>query len=71
MKTLSWSEVSNTPKISWYLANYGIQNRVFYMLDKHLTEKISWYSLIPCFFSKLLKYFVFKHPLKWVDTDHT
>jgi hypothetical protein len=23
MKTLDWSGVSNTPKISWYLANYG------------------------------------------------
>jgi hypothetical protein len=29
MKTLCWSRVSNTSKISWYLANYGIQNRIF------------------------------------------
>jgi hypothetical protein len=29
MKTLGWSGVSNTPKILWHLANYGIQNRVF------------------------------------------
>jgi hypothetical protein len=41
MKTLGWSGVSNTPKIQWYLANYGIQNRVFYMLAKHLPEKNS------------------------------
>jgi hypothetical protein len=39
MKTLGWSRVSNTPKLSWYLANYDIQNRVFYMLAKHLSEK--------------------------------
>jgi hypothetical protein len=38
---LSWSRILNTPKISWFLANYGIQNRVFYMLAKHLYEKIS------------------------------
>jgi hypothetical protein len=35
MKTLGCSEVSNTSKIPWYLANHGIQNRVFYMLAKH------------------------------------
>jgi hypothetical protein len=34
MKTLGWSE---NP---WYLANYDSQNRVFYKLTKHLTEKI-------------------------------
>jgi hypothetical protein len=39
MKTLDWSGVSNTPKIPWYLANYGIQNIVFYMLAKHLSGK--------------------------------
>jgi hypothetical protein len=39
MKTLCWSGVSNTPKIPWYLVNYGIQNRVFYMLVKHFSEK--------------------------------
>jgi hypothetical protein len=38
MKTLGWSGVSNTPKIPWYLANHGIQNRVFYMLAKHLEK---------------------------------
>jgi hypothetical protein len=43
MKTLCWSGVSNTLKILWYLANYGIQNRVFYMLTKQLSEKIPWY----------------------------
>jgi hypothetical protein len=43
MKTLGWSGVSNTPKILWYLANHGIQNRVFYMLTKHLSGKIPWY----------------------------
>jgi hypothetical protein len=40
MKTLGWSGASNTPKIPWYLANHGIQNRVFYMLAKHISEKI-------------------------------
>jgi hypothetical protein len=39
MKTLSSSGVSNTPNKSWYLANYGIQNRVFYMSAKHLSRK--------------------------------
>jgi hypothetical protein len=28
-KILGWSGVSNTPKILWYLANHGIQNRFF------------------------------------------
>jgi hypothetical protein len=39
IKTLCWSGVSNTPKIPWYLANHGIQNRIFYMLAKHLSGK--------------------------------
>jgi hypothetical protein len=54
MKTLNWSGVSNTSKIPWYLANYDIKNRVFYMLDKHLLKNT--------FVSKLLKYFISKHP---------
>jgi hypothetical protein len=33
---LSWSGVSNTSKISWYLTNYVIQNSVFYILVKQL-----------------------------------
>jgi hypothetical protein len=45
IKNLSWNRVLNTSKISKYLTNHGIQNRVFYMLIKHLS--ISWYSLIP------------------------
>jgi hypothetical protein len=47
MKTLGWNGVSNTSKIPWYLANYDIQNKVFYMLAKHLSKKIPWYSSIP------------------------
>jgi hypothetical protein len=43
IKTLDWSGISNTSKILWYLANHDIQNRVFYMLTKHLSEKIPWY----------------------------
>jgi hypothetical protein len=39
MKTLCWSGVLNTSKIPWYLTNYGIQNRVFYMSAKHLSGK--------------------------------
>jgi hypothetical protein len=39
MKTLRLSEVSNTSKILWYLANHSIQNKVFYMLAKHLSRK--------------------------------
>jgi hypothetical protein len=39
MKTLGCSRVLNTPKITWYLANHGIQNRVFYMLAKQFSEK--------------------------------
>jgi hypothetical protein len=39
MKTLGWSGVSNTPKISWYLVNHSIQNRFFYMLAKQLPGK--------------------------------
>jgi hypothetical protein len=39
MKTFSWSGGSNTPKIPWYLANYGIQNRFFYMLAKQPSGK--------------------------------
>jgi hypothetical protein len=40
IKILGWSGVSNTSKISWYLANHDIQNKVFYILVKHLSEKI-------------------------------
>jgi hypothetical protein len=36
IKNLDWSGVSNTLKISWYLANHSIQNIVFYMLVKPL-----------------------------------
>jgi hypothetical protein len=36
---LGCNGVSNTTKISWYIANYDIQNGVFYMLVKHLPEK--------------------------------
>jgi hypothetical protein len=39
MKTMSWSGVLSTPKISWYLANHDIQNRVFYILTKYLSKK--------------------------------
>jgi hypothetical protein len=39
MKTLGWSEVLNAQKLPWYLANHGIENRVFYMLAKHLPGK--------------------------------
>jgi hypothetical protein len=39
MKTLGWSGVSNTPKLLCYLANYGIQNKSFYMQIKHLPGK--------------------------------
>jgi hypothetical protein len=39
IKTLGWRGVSNTSKIPWYLANHDIQNRFFYMLVKHLSEK--------------------------------
>jgi hypothetical protein len=39
IKTLGSSRVSNTSKIQWSLANYDIQNRVFYMLAKHLVEQ--------------------------------
>jgi hypothetical protein len=39
IKILGWSGVLNTPKILWYLANYDIQNIVFYMFIKHLSEK--------------------------------
>jgi hypothetical protein len=62
IKTLSWSEVSNTLKILWYLANHGIQTRVFYMLVKHLLKKISWYSSIPWFCLKTLKILCFQTP---------
>jgi hypothetical protein len=55
MKTLGWSRISNTPKISSHLANHGIQNRVFYILFKHLSEKITWYSSILWFCLKTLK----------------
>jgi hypothetical protein len=40
IKTLDWSEVLNTLKISWYLTNHGIQNRIFYMFIKHLWKNI-------------------------------
>jgi hypothetical protein len=59
MKTLGWSGVSNTPKILWYLANHGIQNRVFYMLTKHLSGKIPWFCL------KTLKILCSQTPPKW------
>jgi hypothetical protein len=39
MKHLDWSRASNTPKIPWYLANHGIQNKVFYRLVKHFSGK--------------------------------
>jgi hypothetical protein len=29
MKTMGWSEVSNTPKILWYLEYHGFKNKVF------------------------------------------
>jgi hypothetical protein len=62
MKTLDWSGVSNTSKISCYLANYGIPRRVFYILVKYLTEKIPWYSSIPQFYLKNLKILCSKIP---------
>jgi hypothetical protein len=62
LKILGWSGVSNTPKIPWYLANYSIQNRVFYMLAKHSLEKIPLYSSIPCFCLKTLKILCFQIP---------
>jgi hypothetical protein len=43
MKTLGYSEVLNTSKILWYLANHDIQNIVVYILNKHLFRKIPWY----------------------------
>jgi hypothetical protein len=39
-KILGLSGVSNTLKILCYLANYDIENGVFYMLTKYLIEKI-------------------------------
>jgi hypothetical protein len=53
MKTLGWSRVSNTSKILWYLTNHGIQNRVFYMFTKHLSEKYHGIEEYHDFVSKL------------------
>jgi hypothetical protein len=39
VKTLGWSKLLNTQKITLYLANHDIQNIIFYMLAKHLTGK--------------------------------
>jgi hypothetical protein len=63
MKTLGLSGVLNTPKILWYLTNHDIQNKVFYIFTKHLFGK-KYHDILQyqCFVSKLLKYFVFKHP---------
>jgi hypothetical protein len=60
---LGCNGVSNTTKISWYIANYDIQNGVFYMLVKHIPEKIPSYSSIPLFCLKTLKIICFQTPL--------
>jgi hypothetical protein len=49
IKTLYWSGVSNTLEIPWYLVNHVIQNKVFYMLDKHISGKNTMVSSKPCY----------------------
>jgi hypothetical protein len=68
MKTLGWSEVLNTPKIPWYVANHGIQNTAFYILVKHLSKKIPWYSSIPWFCLKTLKILCSQTPPKYLTS---
>jgi hypothetical protein len=63
MKTLGLSGVLNTPKILWYLTNHDIQNKVFlHICQTPLWKKYHDILQYQCFVSKLLKYFVFKHP---------
>jgi hypothetical protein len=62
---LGW-RILNTPEIPLYLQKHGIQNKVLYLVAKHLSPKILWYSPIPWFTSKLQKYFASKHPLSMV-----
>jgi hypothetical protein len=54
MKTLGWSGVSNTSKILCYLANYGIQNKSFYMQIKKYHGILKYHGFV----LKFLKHFV-------------
>jgi hypothetical protein len=70
---LGWSGVSNTPKMPWYLQNYGIENRVFYNIVEHLSAKkntIVFSNTMVLYQNSKKKYFASKHSLSAVKHDY-
>jgi hypothetical protein len=71
MQTLDLSEVSDTSKILSYLANHSIQNKVFYILVKHIPQK-KYYDILQYhnFYLKTLKILYFQTLTLYFQTTH-